>query len=350
MKSRRIVLDPSLPVCWEDEDTIRIGFDAALARVRSPSAAQERMLAALRSGIQAELLEFEAERAGIDIDAARALVEHLAPVMIEFPDRRGDVGPHGNAPREPIPWTPASPLKGRRERGAGPDRPRIVAHLDDGGEPVPGLAEALESLSPCVFDADRPEGRGEPWRHGARAPAIVVHVERYFERLERAQRWLMAGVPHLLIRFSDRSVSIGPLVSDARGPCLTCETLGRLGRDPAYPLLAAQLAGTCAASETVEVARVAAVAADQFILRWVAREGDYRRVRAVLPVRDGVVSGPAVVEAVEPSAECACVALGDPSTSWREPPAGTVTPRSRPRPRSGKAAAVSALPRPSPTA
>ncbi|WP_427868589.1 hypothetical protein [Leucobacter luti] len=326
MKSRRIVLDPSLPVCWEDEDTLRIGFDSALARVRSPSAGHERMLAALRSGIQEELLEFEAERAGIDIDSARALLELLAPVMREA---RAGVG---------------------GGRGPAPPRPPVVAHLDDGGETVPGLAEALEALSPCVFEADRPERRGEPWRNGARAPDLVLHVERYFERLERAQRWLMAGVPHLLIRFSDRSVSVGPLVSDVRGPCLTCATLAQLEADPAYPLLAAQLAGTRAGTETVEVARVAAVTADQFILRWRAGEGEYRRQRAVLPVRDGVVSGPATLERVEPNTECACVALGDPSAAVRSASGGEIRPRSRPRPRSGKEAAVSALPRPSPTA
>ena len=55
-------------------------------------------------------------------------------------------------------------------------------------------------------------------------------------------------VPHLAVVFDDDGARVGPLVEPGAGPCLRCLDLGRRDADPAWPAIAAQLAGRPAAT------------------------------------------------------------------------------------------------------
>src|SRR5699024_751139 len=87
---------------------------------------------------------------------------------------------------------------------------------------------------------------------------LIVHVERFLEPLERAQQWLIAGMPHLLVRFTDGAVHVGPLIASWGSPCHTCATLELLSADTAYPALAAQLYGVTPQSEAPAAIHMAA--------------------------------------------------------------------------------------------
>jgi bacteriocin biosynthesis cyclodehydratase domain-containing protein len=75
-------------------------------------------------------------------------------------------------------------------------------------------------------------------------------------------------VSHLAVRASEAIGIVGPLVEPGRSACLRCIDLAKTERDPAWPLILAQLAGTRhrpqgqpQACDTVLAATVAAAAA-----------------------------------------------------------------------------------------
>lgn len=70
-----------------------------------------------------------------------------------------------------------------------------------------------------------------------------------------------AGIPHLLAGVRETTGIVGPLVLPGRTSCLRCQHLQRTARDPAWPVLAAQLRGPSAtADDPCDVALSAVVA------------------------------------------------------------------------------------------
>jgi bacteriocin biosynthesis cyclodehydratase domain-containing protein len=74
-----------------------------------------------------------------------------------------------------------------------------------------------------------------------------------------------AGIAHLAVAVRDGAALVGPLVPPAGSPCLNCVDLHRRDRDPAWPILAAQLATTpapdgepCAVATVLSAAGLAA--------------------------------------------------------------------------------------------
>ncbi|MEO7979292.1 MAG: ThiF family adenylyltransferase [Sporichthyaceae bacterium] len=84
-----------------------------------------------------------------------------------------------------------------------------------------------------------------------------------------AERLLRAGVPHLVARVRETTGLVGPLVLPGRSSCQRCHDLHRADRDPAWPSIAAQLAGATrhrlVACDTVLATAVAAHAALQVL-------------------------------------------------------------------------------------
>ena len=281
-------LDPSLPICWEDPDTLRVGFEHAIARVRRPTAGVQRFIGVLRRGVDADRLPDEARRAGVTLGEARAAVAQLGPALL--------------AQRAANATEAAAPL---------------TAQMCDGGRPVAALREALLESGVCRFPArDESSASGDI--------DLVVFVERYWEPLERAQRWLMEGVPHLLIRFTDGAVHVGPIIDADGRPCHTCISLARVESDAATAALAAQLAGAAVASERRDAAVLAGAYAAGLIRAWSAGDAAAHRTRIVLPVSRALSIPAPRVEQVEPHLDCAC---GPPSLDDDDSRAGGDHPR-----------------------
>jgi len=107
-----------------------------------------------------------------------------------------------------------------------------------------------------------PTGRAGP--AGLSRPDLVVLADIY--RRELPDQLKRQGVPHLAVAASEAIGVVGPLVTPGSTACLRCLDLTRAERDPAWPLILAQLTGGGAdppACDTVLAAAVASQAAAQ---------------------------------------------------------------------------------------
>lgn len=261
-------IDPSLPICWETPDTLRFGFDRAEARIAAPSAAAQRLVKALLGGVRTdrvratlrELRSTRADWASVNTQLASALVSQPETPALHQPLRIGVVG-SGRA---------ASAL--------------------------------LNSLRDAGFNASAFSHRLGGWQ-------LVVIVERFIELPMLAEYRQAAGLPQLLVRFSDRSLSVGPLVEACGEPCLSCVMLHDVDADPALPVIAAQLVGQTPAAESLASTEAAAALAVNMIRHWqVGSSGSETppRSRWRVKVQAGLPSPIPQRERVGPHPECGC--------------------------------------------
>ncbi len=118
-----------------------------------------------------------------------------------------------------------------------------------------------------------PPGRGPPSTVATRPPVpaatsdpdLVILADTHGRELSAAL--VSRVVPHLAASASEAIGVVGPLVQPGRTACLRCLDLARADRDPAWPLILAQLAGQAGADpmacDTVLATMVAAQAAAQ---------------------------------------------------------------------------------------
>ncbi|HET7246035.1 MAG TPA: thiamine biosynthesis protein ThiF [Streptosporangiaceae bacterium] len=154
--------------------------------------------------------------------------------------RPGPAGTRGTRPARPGPAGP---------RQTAPANPGPAAFVgDDADDHVP-----LWSPTPATTKDTR------------RRPDLVVLADTH--RRELPAVLVRRGVPHLAASASEAIGVVGPLVLPGHSACLRCLDLARTERDPAWPLILAQLAGQAAtdplACDTVLATMVAAQAAAQ---------------------------------------------------------------------------------------
>jgi hypothetical protein len=94
-----------------------------------------------------------------------------------------------------------------------------------------------------------------------RRPSLVILADVHRRELPAAL--IRRGVPHLAAAASEAIGVVGPLVLPGRSACLRCLDLIRAERDPAWPLILAQLAGGAGADPPACDAVLAAMVAAQ---------------------------------------------------------------------------------------
>ncbi len=135
---------------------------------------------------------------------------------------------------------------------------------------TPGGLGVAELGLPRAAGVARAIGRVAPEvRAGATGarPDLVVLAE--VRDAEPAATLVRERIPHLAAAAAEAVGVVGPLVSPGRSACLRCLDLTRAERDPAWPLILAQVAGSRLepqACDTVLAAGVAALAAAQALL------------------------------------------------------------------------------------
>jgi hypothetical protein len=140
------------------------------------------------------------------------------------------------------------------------------AHEADG--PAPG--QAGRPLSPARRSRSSGSART---RAPARATRPDLAVLTGTPGPEWAAGLMRDQIPHLAVTADEAIGVVGPLVTPARSACLRCLDLHRTDRDPAWPLILAQLAGrqpdplACDAPLAAAVAAQAAAQALGFIDR-----------------------------------------------------------------------------------
>lgn len=268
----------AVPLCWETPDTLRLGFDEVAVRLGPLSAAARRTIELLCVGVSNAADPVAAVAEAIRMAGSRdADASSLAAVLPQY-------------------VTSSAQSQTGKMTGV----PALRTFIADNGRNVTGLAHALDACGAFAFT-----------RITSR-PDFVLRVIRYLEPLEWTQRWLMNGVPHLLIRYTDVGVRIGPLVSSEGAPCHTCEALQIVDEDPLAPRLAAQLVQQVPASETPTMTRLAIAHAMPFVQAWRQGHAWVRHQQLVIPLSRGDHPastsriGASHWETIVPHAECGC--------------------------------------------
>ncbi|GAA3393129.1 TOMM precursor leader peptide-binding protein [Cryptosporangium minutisporangium] len=274
----RPLLLPALPRLWRDATTLQLGADPDRAVV----------LTAVDAGVASFLTSLDGRRTLPDVVAAppAGLARTTAEALITALIARGAVvdadaltprvEPDADAALPPLPPALASALlthgahavdrmAARRRahvlvRCRGRVGPVVAALLAAGGVGrvvVSGTGVAtpddvtVGGLGPddigrpyvlAAIDAARRASPAVDTRPGGGPPDFVVLAAGPLPPPGDQVRWTSAGVPHLPVLLRDGVAIVGPLVVPGRTACLTCVDQHRRDRDPAWPVLAAQLA------------------------------------------------------------------------------------------------------------
>lgn len=230
-------IDPALPLVWRSPHELQLGGEVPRVVLVDPGALETGLLAALRHGASRATLH----TIGAGLDGTPAEVERLlarlAPAFEHDDAVAAEAGggaagacaaAGADAGAPAVPAVPAVPAR------------RVL--LD--GEAAFGvlLERRLTELGYEVAaggSADPATG-ADP---GTAPPALVVIAAHWVVAPARHLPWLRADVPHLAVVDDEAGWRIGPLVTPGHGPCLRCLELERRDRDPAWPVIAAQLEG-----------------------------------------------------------------------------------------------------------
>ena len=145
--------------------------------------------------------------------------------------------------------------------GPGDTAPAGLGLADVGSGQAGGVARAIHRVAPEVRTAD---DRG-------RMPELAVLTGRPDPVL--VAQLMGDRVPHLVVHADEAIGVVGPLVLPGRSACVRCLDLSKAARDPAWPLILAQLTGrqpdplACDAALTASVAAQAATQALAFLDR-----------------------------------------------------------------------------------
>lgn len=205
-------IDPVLPIVWRSPTELQFGATPRVV-LRDPGALEAGLISALRHGASESTLETIGIALGGTPEAVRALLERLDPAF------------------EPATDAAAS---ARSRRRVAVDAPRVLG--DRVAEHLAMLGYEPVSVADGGIEVE--------------GTAFAVIAATWVVSPARHLPWLRADVPHLSIVFDDEGTRVGPLIEPGDGPCLRCLELTRRDGDPAWPVIAAQLAGRPAASCT----------------------------------------------------------------------------------------------------
>jgi bacteriocin biosynthesis cyclodehydratase domain-containing protein len=264
-------LDERFPIVWRSPDSLQLGADAPLVVFEGVSSAQERMIAALASGVSRTGLSMIGVSAGATENDVLDLLAAVAPALLLEP-----------------PPTSLQAVSGQVTLlGSGPTADRLEAILRG-----------------CGAAVDRSEE--------TTTPQLAIIVASYVIEPSAHRLWLSRDIPHLAIVFGDASVRIGPIVEPGSGPCLHCLELARTDADPAWPAIASQLWGRSSSAETVLLSsEVAAIAARLALTRLQGPAPTHAAPapREATSVQIDAATGLITRRVWLPHQNCACLAL-----------------------------------------
>jgi hypothetical protein len=264
---------------WRDRDTLQIGIDPRRAVALTGMRGAAGLISLLDGSREHHQVLAAAQDQGITPAAADRVIGLLAAagVLADFPaDALRDL-PDGTRTRLAGELATVSLANGFADGGAcALARRQAAAVRVYGVGPVgSGIASLLTAsgvghvmcTGPAAQPADqrdrpaRPPIRRahRPAAHHGRRPDLAVLTGSYPPELPAA---LVADhVAHLVASAAEAIGVVGPLVVPGETACLSCVDLARTDRDPAWPRILAQLAGTDAQPAACNAALATAVAA-----------------------------------------------------------------------------------------
>jgi hypothetical protein len=282
----RPALKPGLLTVWRNRDTVQIGIDPRRAIALTGMRGAAVLLGLLDGSRDLAQLLAAAGEAGISAEAADRVITLLAVggALHDFPVTAYRAMPQGLRTRLAPELATAALAHGDADGGA-----RILARRRGACVRVEGMSQVGLCLAGfltasgigmvistgCTPGAGAGRGTPPPPRPPASAgtagpapasrhPDLVILADIHRRELPEILR--RGGVPHLAAAASEAIGVVGPLVLPGRTACLRCLDLTRAERDPAWPLILAQLTRGGAdppACDTVLAAAVATQAAAQ---------------------------------------------------------------------------------------
>ena len=235
---------------WRDRETIQIGVDPRRAVALTGIGAAAGLIGLLDGSRDRDQLVAAAAELGIPVPLAERLLALLADagLLIDYParmlrglaaDRRAGLLPE---------LATASIARQDDDGGAAvlAQRSAALVQIDGDGRIPATIAEVLAASGVRVVAAPPPAGR----------PALIVLAGRLPDPAGR-----LPDIPHLAVSAREAIGMVGPLVRPGSSACLRCLDLARAERDPAWPLILAQLARRQAEPVACGAALAAAVAA-----------------------------------------------------------------------------------------
>ena len=305
----RLALKPGLLPVWRDDETLQIGIDPRRAVAISGVGRAAALIGLLDGSRDHQAVIAAARGYGITAEAADRLITLLAAagVLDDFPAGALRTMPDGLRSRLAPELATTSLAHGDgdggaralarrsgtyvRIYGAGKVGSCIATLLAAAGIGHVSCRDAATVLAADLTPAGLSEADiGEPRSVGAaraaersapgvrtddddRRPDLAVLTGSHGPEL--AARLLADEVPHLAAAADEAIGVVGPLVIPGRSACLHCLDLARAARDPAWPMVLAQLIGgqlSTPACDCVLATSVAAQASAQ-VLTFVDRGG-----------------------------------------------------------------------------
>jgi bacteriocin biosynthesis cyclodehydratase domain-containing protein len=304
----RPVLKPALRRLWRDPSTLQLGVDPRHAVVVSGMSSADRELLTLLDGSrETDVVIAEAGRRGQPAQRGQTLVSLLsnAGVLDDAELGAPTNTTTGRLTPDQLSLSLCHPRPGGAARALAVRQAATVEVLGAGrtGATLAALLAAAGVGRVVVDDpallrpADLAPGGvraiGVHHRRGDAANAVVgtVRTASASGGIHGSARSLVVLAPtgsalppewlvrvrrraHLLVMLRETTALIGPLVLPGRSPCLRCLELARADRDPAWPVLAAQLVGEARAVEPCDVALSSAAASltAMHVLAWLDDE------------------------------------------------------------------------------
>jgi bacteriocin biosynthesis cyclodehydratase domain-containing protein len=260
----RPALRPGLVPIWRDSDTVQVGVDPRRAVAISGMRAAAEVIRLLDGSRDREQLVAGARERGVPAAVTERVLTLLAAggALIDYPASLLRTLPP-ELRRQLAPELAALSLAGQESDGGASLLARRAAARVQVHGPGP-LAAAIADLLTRSGVASQAVAGPAGFRP-ENPPDLVVLTSP--AAAEFAAELHHGGVPHLAVSASEAIGVVGPLVRPGRTACLRCLDLARTERDPAWPLILAQLTGRDGdAPPAVLCAAVAAQSAAQAVV------------------------------------------------------------------------------------
>jgi hypothetical protein len=276
----RPALKPGLRWVWRDRDTLQIGIDSRRAIALTGMRAAAAVIGLLDGSRDRGQVIAAAAVRGVRAEAADRVITLLAAAgtLYDFPASTIAALPDDARARLASELATASLAHGDGDGGARVlVRRQAAAIRVHGTSPVGScIASLLAAAGIGRVASVGPAECPSPWPQMARGPGgklpdLAVLAGQHDP--EVASALVRERVPHLAASASEAIGVVGPLVVPGESACMHCLDLARTDRDPAWPLILAQLAGyepqpaACDAALATAVAAQAASQALTFIDR-----------------------------------------------------------------------------------
>jgi bacteriocin biosynthesis cyclodehydratase domain-containing protein len=249
---------------WRDRDTVQVGVDSrravAVAGMRG-AADVVRLLDGSRSRDQ---VVAEASQCGVATAVTERVITVLAAAgaIIDFP-----AAAVRSMPREL--WQQLAPVLAVASLAAkdADGGIRLLARRSATTVRVRGAGLIADLVIDLLTRSGLAAGADdeERWRRGREPDLIVLVGYQQPEQMAELQR---QRLPHLAVCVSEAIGVVGPMVRPGTTACLRCLDLARTDRDPAWPLILAQLPADrmdATSGDAVLATAVAAQAAAQAV-------------------------------------------------------------------------------------